>query len=315
MGKRYDVLVIGELNIDLILNNIESFPEIGKEKISRDMSLVMGSSSAILACNLAALGNRIGFIGKIGKDDFGEIVLRNLEQREVDTSLIIKSSNVSTGATIVLNYDQDRAMVTYPGAMEDLVKNDIPFGEYKNARHLHLSSFFLQTGIRKDVTGIFKRAKEEGLTTSMDIQWDPEEKWDFDYRGALPYLDIFFPNEAEITALTGTNDPLSAIHKLKEYGNIIAVKSGDKGSFLWHNNNLIHKKAYTNNKVVDAIGAGDSFNAGFIHKFLREEPASSCLDFANLMGAISTTAAGGTAAFKNLDQVMETARTRFNYED
>ena len=314
MEKRYDVLVIGELNIDLILNDIESFPEMGKEKISRDMSLVMGSSSAIFACNIASLGNRIGFIGKIGNDDFGNIVLKNLEAKNVDSNFIIKSDTVNTGATIVLNYDQDRAMITYPGGMENLVIDDIPFSEFKNARHLHLSSFFLQTGIKKDVTQIFKRAKQEGMTTSMDIQWDPAEKWDFDYKETLPYIDVFFPNEAEIKALTGTKDAISGIHKLKQYGNIIAVKSGDKGSFLWKDNNLVHKKAFTNEKVVDAIGAGDSFDAGFIHNFLKGESATSCLDFANLTGAISTTAAGGTAAFESFDQVMQLARSRFNYD-
>ena len=314
MGKIYDVLVVGELNIDLILNNIESFPEMGKEKISRDMSLVMGSSSAIFACNIASLGNRTGFIGKVGHDDFGDIVLNSLKNKKVDTSLIIRGSNVNTGATIVLNYDQNRAMITYPGAMENLVVDDIPFSQFRNARHLHLSSFFLQTGIKQDIAQIFKKAKEEGLTTSMDIQWDPDEQWDFDYREILPYIDVFFPNEAEITALTGTNDPQSAIHKLKQYAKIIAVKSGNKGSYLWHDNKLVHKNAYTNDNVVDAIGAGDSFNAGFIHKFLRGESAPGCLDFANLTGAISTTAAGGTAAFENIEQIMETARTRFNYE-
>jgi sugar/nucleoside kinase (ribokinase family) len=314
MMKKYDVLVIGELNVDLILNEIESFPEMGKEKISRKMSLVMGSSSAIFACNMASLGNRIGFIGKIGNDDFGNVVLKNLEAKNVDSSLIIKSNTVNTGATIVLNYDQDRAMVTYPGAMEELVSDDIPFNEFKNARHLHLSSFFLQAALKKDITKIFKRAKEEGMTTSMDIQWDPEEKWDFNYKETLPYIDVFLPNEAEIKAITGSIDPLSAIHELKKYARIIAVKSGEKGSFLWKEGNLVHKKAYSNNQVVDAIGAGDSFNAGFIHKFLKGRPETACLDFANLTGAISTTASGGTAAFENIDQIMETARTMFNYE-
>ena len=314
MGKLYDVLVIGELNIDLILNNIESFPEMGKEKISRDMSLVMGSSSAIFACNMASLGNRTGFIGKIGLDDFGNFVLKSLENKNVDTRLILKSKSVNTGATIVLNYDQDRAMVTYPGAMEDLVIDDIPFDEFNHARHLHLSSFFLQRGIKKDITRIFKKAKEKGMTTSLDIQWDPAEKWDFDYRETLPYIDVFLPNEAEIKALTGTNDPVDAIHKLKQYAKIIAVKSGDNGSLLWQDNNLVHKKAYTNEKVVDAIGAGDSFNAGFIYKFLMGGTAVDCLDFANLTGAISTTAAGGTAAFDHFEQIMKTAKTRFNYD-
>jgi sugar/nucleoside kinase (ribokinase family) len=314
MEKTFDVLVIGELNVDLILNDIESFPEMGKEKIARRMSLVMGSSSAIFACNLASLGNRVGFIGKIGEDSFGSLVIRNLEKKKVDTGLIIRDKSTFTGATIVLNFDQERAMVTCPGAMETLTKKDIPFHELDKARHLHLSSFFLQPGIRQDVKEIFKAAREKGLTTSLDIQWDPEEVWDFDYPSVLPHVDVFLPNESEIMALTGESDPVNAIHKIRKYGNTIAVKCGDRGSLLWKDDTLDQRKAYTNDRIVDAIGAGDSFNAGFIHRFLEGAPGTDCLDFGNLAGAISTTAAGGTGAFTTLEHVMHLARTRFNYE-
>jgi sugar/nucleoside kinase (ribokinase family) len=311
---KFDVLVIGELNVDLILNHIEALPEIGKEKLASSMSLVMGSSSAILACNLASLGNRVGFIGKIGKDSFGELVLKNLELKKVDRSLIIQDERCNTGATIVLNFDQDRAMVTYPGSMEELSLPEIPVQEFRNARHLHLSSFFLQKTLRQDTASIFKMAKQAGLTTSIDIQWDPDEKWDFDYKNILPYIDVFLPNEAEITHLTGNHDLLSAIREIKDYGNTIVVKCGERGSYLWKNNELIHQQAYINESVVDAIGAGDSFNAGFIHKYLKGASMQECIDFGNLMGAISTTAPGGTAAFTDYKGIMKTARTRFRYE-
>jgi sugar/nucleoside kinase (ribokinase family) len=311
---KFDILVIGELNVDLILNEIESIPEIGKEKLAKTMSLVMGSSSAILACNLSSLGNKISFIGKIGKDDFGELVLRNLELKGVDKSLIIRDEHCNTGATIVLNFDQDRAMVTYPGSMEQMSFSEIPVHEFKNARHLHLSSYFLQKTIKSDTGRIFRIAKEAGMTTSIDIQWDPNEKWDFNYREVLPFIDVFLPNEAEIRHLTGETDMQAAIKKIKDFGNIIVVKCGERGSYLWKDNELIHQPAFINNSVVDAIGAGDSFNAGFLHKFLRGATLQQCLVFGNLMGAISTTAPGGTAAFSNYKDVMLTARMRFGYE-
>ena len=315
MEKTYDVLVIGELNVDLILNDIDSFPEMGKEKIARRMSLVLGSSSAIFACNLASLGNRVGFIGKIGMDSFGDLVTRELENKKVDTSLVIRDSSTFTGATIVLNFDQDRAMVTCPGAMENLTIKDIPFGEMDKARHLHLSSFFLQPGIRGEVKEIFRVAREKGLTTSLDIQWDPEEKWDFDVPSILPHVDVFLPNESEITALTGESDPEHAIQKIKDHGHAIAVKRGERGAMLWKDDTLNHREAYINDRIVDAIGAGDSFNAGFIHRFLKGAPGPDCLDFGNLTGAISTTAAGGTGAFTTPEEIMQLARTRFNYKD
>lgn len=313
MQKKYDVLVIGELNVDLILNQIDSFPEIGKEKFAREMNLVMGSSSAIFACNLASLGKRVGFVGKIGKDNFGDMVISSLEKKGVDTSLIFTGLKDITGATIVLNFDQDRAMITYPGAMEKLTLKDIPIEAIHSTKHLHISSYFLQPGIRPHIDEIFKQAKKAGVTTSIDIQWDPQEKWDFNYKQILPQTDIFLPNEVELLKLTRESDLQSAIEKIKKYCNILVVKSGERGSFLWKEKNFIHQKAYLNNSVVDTIGAGDSFNAGFIFQFLNKATLSECQDFANLMGAVSTTAPGGTAAFKDYDTIMKIARVTFSY--
>ena len=125
--KKTDVIVVGELNVDIILNEIDSLPVIGKEIMAGSMSVTLGSSSAIFASNLSSLGCRVAFIGKIGKDNFAEVVLSSLEGKNVDTSRIIKSESLATGATIVLNYDQDRANVTYPGAMNDLRLEDIDF--------------------------------------------------------------------------------------------------------------------------------------------------------------------------------------------
>ncbi|MCK5371658.1 MAG: carbohydrate kinase family protein, partial [Cyclobacteriaceae bacterium] len=88
--KKYDVIVVGELNVDIILNNIDSFPEIGKEKLAGKMDTTLGSSSAIFASNLSSLGARVAFIGKIGQDQNGEIVLNSLQKKGVDASMIIR---------------------------------------------------------------------------------------------------------------------------------------------------------------------------------------------------------------------------------
>ncbi len=78
MNKEFDVIEVGELNVDLILNQIESFPEMGKEKLAHAMTLTLGSSSAIFASNLSSLGAKVSFIGKIGEDSFGDLILDSL---------------------------------------------------------------------------------------------------------------------------------------------------------------------------------------------------------------------------------------------
>ena len=311
--KTIDVLAIGELNVDLILNGIDGFAEIGKEKLASNMSLTLGSSTAIFAANISSLGSNVGFLGKIGKDVFGKLVIDSLKERGIDTSMIIEEEGIATGATVILNYDEDRAMVTHPGAMNFLTIEEITDDKLIQAKHIHFSSLFLQPGIRKDIQKLFARAKDLGLTTSLDTQWDPLENWDFDYQSILPYVDVFLPNETELLHLSKTSTITDALDKLKPYAQNIVVKRSSKGSVLQQKNGeILEFPAYLNSSVVDAIGAGDSFNAGFIHQFVKGEDLKECLDFGNLTGAINTTSAGGTGAFVSKEQIKEVALTRFN---
>lgn len=311
--KKVDVIVIGELNVDIILNEIDSLPIIGKEILAKTMSVTLGSSSAIFASNLSSLGTNVAFIGKIGEDNFAKVVLNSLERKNVDTTHVIRTTSLSTGATIVLAYDQDRANITYPGAMNDLRLQDIDFDFLSTARHMHFSSCFIQPGIRKDLTSLFRKAKELGLTTSLDTQWDPEEKWDLPLKELLPFVDIFLPNIQEFKFLTRSNSIDEGIQSLKNIAHTIVIKNGSNGAILWDGKILHSQPVFKNDRVVDTIGAGDSFNAGFINDFINNKPLEKCLETGALTGAINTTMAGGTDAFENFDTIREIARTRFNY--
>ncbi|MGN6495424.1 MAG: carbohydrate kinase family protein [Agriterribacter sp.] len=313
--KKFDVSVIGELNVDIILNGNDSLPKIGKEILAKQMSLTLGSSSAIFASNISSLGASVAFIGKLGEDVFGSLVLQTLQKSKVDTNAVKRLSDLSTGATIVLNFNEDRAMVTHPGAMEHLRVDDIDWDVIKNSSHLHFSSYFIQKGIQKDIGSIFKEAKKMGLTTSFDMQWDPAEEWDIDLEAILPHVDVFLPNETELLHITGRSTVNEAIFQLAGAAGIIVVKQGNKGSTVHTGGKTLFRPAFLNGQVVDAIGAGDSFNAGFIYKFIQRQPMEVCQEFGNLMGAISTTAAGGTTAFNDRDNILKTAKEKFGYGD
>lgn len=314
-NKKFDVIVVGELNVDLILNSIDSFPEMGKEKLAKNMTLTLGSSSAIFASNLSALGAKVSFIGKIGNDSFGNLVIESLKSKKVNTNYLIRSDEWNTGATIVLNYNEDRAMVTYAGAMEHLTISDISDEAISSAKHLHFSSYFLQPGMQSGIAELFKKAKDKGLTTSLDIQWDPNEKWNFNYKEVLPFVDIFLPNEQEALLLTNENNLDNAITELSPFAKQIVVKLGSKGSLLVNGGKKILKKSFLNKNVVDAIGAGDSFNAGFIFKYINGFDIEKCQTFANLTGAINTTEAGGTNAFTNYEEVLKVGKELFGYNN
>ena len=311
--KKFDVIVVGELNVDIILNRIESFPEIGKEKLAGNMEVALGSSSAIFASNLSSLGAKVTFVGKIGDDNFGKLITDSLSRKGVNVDLIIKDKNSTTGATIILNYDEDRAMVTYQGAMNNLTIDDISLDALGQAKHLHFSSYYLQSGIRNKVKELFRQAKKAGLTTSFDMQWDPEEKWDLNYEMILPFVDIFLPNEQELLFLTKENLLENAIKKISPFIKHLVIKMGNKGSLLVTGGKNTFKESYLNNNVVDAIGAGDSFNAGFIFKYINNHELAECQLFGNLMGAVNTTAAGGTAAFTSYKEIIKIAEEKFGY--
>jgi len=296
-NKNFDVLVVGELNIDLVLWNVP-MPENEKEKLAEDMRFAMGSSSAITAHNLSTVGAKVGFIGKAGNDNFGHFMIEQLEEGGVDTSHIIVDDSVKTGATIVLANPPKKALLTYMGAMTALTIEDIDWKFVQQARHLHLGCFFLQTGIRNDVWKLFGEAKKYGLTTSMDTNWDPEEKWGDDLRQALKYTDIFLPNDDEALRITQTNTVEKALDELNKTVKIVAVKQGPKGAILKTNNKLYTHKIFKV-EAIETTGAGDSFNAGFLKKYLDGADWQECLRFGNACGALAVTAIGGTGAFKN----------------
>ena len=313
MKREFDVIVVGELNVDLILDEIERFPEIGKEVLANKMTLTLGSSSAIFASNISSLGAKVAFIGKIGKDKFGEVVLESLKKSQVDVSMIKEDAEVGTGATVVLNVQEDRANTTYPGAMDLLTIKDISEDDLSRAKHLHFSSYFLQPGLRRDINRLFRTAQTLGLTTSFDMQWDPREEWDLDFEDILPHVDVFLPNEKELMFLSGKNDLNEAINFIKKYSDILVIKQGNRGSMVCYKGEIVDRPAFINQSVVDAIGAGDSFNAGFIYKFIKGNTIPECQEFGNLTGAVSTTAAGGTTAFQDHDEFKKRARDMFGF--
>ncbi|MCK4966641.1 carbohydrate kinase family protein [bacterium] len=295
--KKLDTIVIGELNIDLILWGMP-FPEYEKEKLAEDMRFTMGSSSAITAHNLSIIGSKVGFIGKAGNDTFGNYMIENLRGSGVDTTGIIRDDSLKTGATIVLANPPEKALVTYMGAMAELSIDDIDWDYIKDARHLHLGSYYLHEKLIKDIPGLFAKAKESGLTTSLDTNWDPDEKWDKGIYKVFEYTDIFFPNMDEAILISHQKSLEDAVKSLSEKVKILIVKKGKGGASLYSGDKIIDDLGFTV-KSVETSGAGDSFNAGFLHKFLQGADLEECMRFGNACGALAVSALGGTGAFQN----------------
>jgi sugar/nucleoside kinase (ribokinase family) len=290
--------VIGELNLDLIFYGLPEKLELEHEHLAKDLSITLGSSSAIFAHNLSLLGNRVSFSSCIGSDPFGEICIQRLGASGVDLSRVRRLPGKTTGLTIILPQRQQRYILTYPGTMYDLSEKDLELRHVFDAKHLHVSSYFLQKALRPKLIDIFRKAKEAGLTTSLDTNDDPEDRWPADIQLLLKYVDILLPNEREAGKLAQVEDVTRAAEILSQKVPMLVIKRGAQGALA-----RVGKEKYTAYPpmvdVADVVGAGDSFDAGFVHQFIRGAKIEECLKLANIAGALSVTRAGGTEAFRD----------------
>jgi sugar/nucleoside kinase (ribokinase family) len=296
---RFDVTIAGELNVDLILSGLPDELPPEREFLADRMMLTLGGSSAILAHNLAALGSRVGFQSRIGDDDLGKSILQMLQQSGADTSGVrCVPGAVKTGITVVLQRAEWRNMVTYSGTIAELNWDDLDFEYLADSRHFHVSSFYLQKALRPRMPELFRRMKESGLTTSMDTNDDPDDQWEGGLREALRYIDVFLPNEREAQKAAGTRDLEAAVTKLAKLVPLLVVKLGRKGALAQRGAERCVSPAIVV-ESIDAVGAGDSFDAGFLDRYVRGADLEECLKAGNLAGALSTTRAGGVEAFRD----------------
>jgi sugar/nucleoside kinase (ribokinase family) len=244
------------------------------------------------------LGSKVGFLGRIGGDALGKMALERLAAAGVDVSRVKQATERTTGLTVVLPYLRQRYILTFPGTMFELEYSDIDMGRVRAARHLHVSSFFLHRALRKRIVDLFRQAKEAGLTTSLDTNDDPENKWDRDLLEVLKHVDIFLPNDREAKKIAHTEDLSQAINLLAGLAKVVVVKRGSAAA-ICRSGQQQYSLMPPSVKPVDDVGAGDSFDAGFIHKFTAGASLEDCLAFANLAGAYSTTKEGGTEAFRD----------------
>jgi len=290
------ILVVGELNVDLIVSGLPTLPVLGRELLCDDFQMVLGSSSAICASWLVALGAAVDFWGKVGHDPYGDFVVSDLERRGIGTDGVIRDPGIRTGVTVSLTYPQERAMLTYLGSIAALRLDDLDLSLLACYDHLHSASIFLQQGLRPGLPALYRAAQEAGLATSLDSGWDPKEQWGHDIFDMLPHVDFFVPNEVEALHFTSASTVEEAAAELSHYAGTVVVKLGQEGSMA-RSGEQVWKAPGFEVEVVDTTGAGDAFNAGFMYAHIIEgRPMPDALHFANACGAIAVTTIGGPTA-------------------
>jgi sugar/nucleoside kinase (ribokinase family) len=296
---RFDVTLAGELNLDLILYGLPADLPPERELLADRMMLTLGSSTAIVAHNLAALGCKVGFVSRIGNDPLGQIALERLAAGGVDVSKVrCVEGEKQTGLTVILQRDKERNILTYPGTIFDLALEDLDFEYLTDSGHFHLSSFYLQRGLHPQVGELFRRLKAEGLTISLDTNDDPEDRWEGGLEDVLRYVDVFLPNAREAQRITKSSDLEMAVARLAEQVPLVVVKQGEVGAMAQRGPERF-RSSPVKVDFIDPVGAGDSFDAGFLSQYVRGADLPSCLAAGNMAGAFSTTMPGGTEAFRD----------------
>jgi sugar/nucleoside kinase (ribokinase family) len=308
-GKRFDLLIAGELNPDAIVLAEAIEPEFGQvERLVDRGVLTVGSSGAIVGCGAARLGMLTAYVGVVGDDAAGRFILAELRGRGIDVDGCRVDSERATGLSVVLSTGADRATLTSLGAMSSLTAADVGDETLAASDHLHVSSPHLQSGLRDGLAELFDRAHDAGASTSLDPGWDPSGAWSAELDEALAATDVFLPNAAEACRFVGVDDPPDALAELAERIPTVVVKLGPEGAIARRGAEGAQVVA-PEVEVVDATGAGDSFAAGFLRGLAAGDSLADALRLGVACGTLSTRALGGVDAQPELAEAVELAAT------
>nr|MDO8133270.1 sugar kinase [Candidatus Njordarchaeum guaymaensis] len=284
------VVALGDLNIDISMVGGER-PQIGREILVHDMVVSPAGSTGYFAFAISRLGDECRFVGRVGEDYFGKLILDEMKSFGISTTYVKVDPDTTTGVTVsIVSENGERALISFLGPTELLRIGDIDERALRGARHLHIGGFALLKALRDSVPQILMKARKTGMTTSLDTGWDPSGRWDV--AEALQGVDIFLPNEGEAIAITGEKNVVKAASKLLAKGpSTVAVKRGALGCTVVTREQNMDVPAFKV-KPVDTTGAGDAFNAGFIYSFLRGKPLQECARYGNAAGALKTLKSG-----------------------
>ncbi|WP_369372216.1 carbohydrate kinase family protein [Promicromonospora sp. Populi] len=333
------VVVVGDANVDLVLRG-DVVPRFGQvEQLADSGDLVLGGSASIAASGIARLGVPTSLVARVGADTFGTFTLEALRRHGVDVESVEVADAEPTGLSVILSTPADRAILTVPGTIPTLTGERVT--EVLDARAdrpglLHVASYFLQPGLARALPGVLARAREQGWTTSLDTNWDPDEKW-AGLDEVLPHLDLLLPNRNELRAIAGAlgeevgpgdgvddgaaghgrdsgvgtgragdsrADDVALAIRLARRGPRVVVKDGADGGWSVGAAGVVVRAPGIAVEVVDTTGAGDSFDAGYLAALAYGfDDEQTRVRWATTAGSLSTLGSGGTGRQATLDEL------------
>ncbi|MCK5568032.1 MAG: carbohydrate kinase family protein [Actinomycetia bacterium] len=302
-------LVIGDLNVDLIVADINGPLEKGSEVTARNHFLDIGGSGGVFAAVLSELGIKTFIISKIGNDFFGDYLMQKLKSHGAGIDKILIEEGMDTGVTISLSYAEDNIQISSVEMVKKFNIGDIVFEGLKNIKHVHFSSYYMMDGLQDDYIKIITTIKKRygDITFSMDTNDDPSGKWGGQIYNILPHIDIFLINKKEALRITKKDNIDDALEKLSKTVKTVIIKLGKKG-YIAKDNGNIHKGDPLNVDFKDSTGAGDNFDAGFIYGFLNNMGPEKSLRTGNICGAKSVEYLGGAGTKEKFNKINKLIR-------
>lgn len=284
---RSAVLSIGRVYCDLIFTGLSSLPMLGRELYAEGMEIAAGGGAFIAAAHLAHAKRKVAIVARLGTDALSAGVEEQLHDSNVDLRFLEHAEEAGPQVTVAAVVGAERAFLTRRAGPALPATLDAAF-DWEEARHVHIAEY----ATLHEMPDLVSRAKERGLTVSLDPSWDATLIYDRGLLGACAGVDIFFPNLEEAEAITGSSDPRVAARELARTFPTVALKTGTGGAWLASKGRLLHAPAETVT-VIDSTGAGDAFNAGFLHAWLNGEVDEACLEAGIRFGSLAVQAPGG----------------------
>jgi sugar/nucleoside kinase (ribokinase family) len=293
--NKVSLVVFGEFFLDLVFYNLPRVPRMGEEVKTESFARFPGGGLATTALVAAGLGTPTSVITRIGRDAPTSPAWQKLVQSGITVEGCEVDAKLPTAMTICAAFDGDRMMITHDPInrkLEKLLARDAVRRTIRTAKHLHLAC---APWPPRTWAKAVRKFRKQGLTISADIGWNPEVLESPQLPELLKGLKYVFPNEGEARAMTGEKSVEGAARKLARWTRIPVIKLGEYGCLAVCDGELLRVKSLRV-RAVDATGAGDAFNGGFLHGALAGWPLEQCLRAGNVCGALATTRAGGSSA-------------------
>jgi sugar/nucleoside kinase (ribokinase family) len=287
-SERNKVLCLGRTYCDIIFTGLHDMPVLGRERFAEAVTIAAGGGAYITAAHLASLGRPSALLTRLGTDPLSQSLNPELEGSGIDLAFVERSHDAGPQPTVALVKDGERAFVSRragtsrPASLEEALSAP-------DIAHLHIAEF----ATLKDSPDVIVMAKDCGLTVSLDPSWDDQLiRQDAGFFERCAGVDVFLPNVEEGEALTGEKSAEAILRHLQKHFPLVVLKRGEHGAMASRGTTCVSAEALPAN-VVDTTGAGDAFNAGFLHSWLGTSDIEKSLAGGIKEGALSVQSAGG----------------------